>query len=135
VCGQSADDATVQLPAPCRFGRAHAPEVSLSTAVSERDRCGLPVADAHWAKGGCTSTIAATQGARIRHTLDRDSEAYKDLYALRTMVERINSQAEALDIIHPKLRHGSAIVNRNTLTYVLINLRALKRVRERAAKC
>ncbi len=94
-----------------------------------------PIADAHFAKGGCTTTIAATQGARIRHTLDRESEPYKDLYALRTMVERINSQAEALAILHPKLRHGSAIVNRNTLTYVLINLCALKRVRERAAKC
>ena len=45
------------------------------------------------------------------------------------MVERINSQAEALAILHPKLRHGSAIANRNTLTYVLINLRALGRRR------
>ena len=66
---------------------------------------------------------------RIRHTLDRESEQYKDLYALRTMVERINSQAEALEIIHPKLRHGAAIANRNTLTYVLINLRARQRIR------
>jgi hypothetical protein len=45
------------------------------------------------------------------------------------MVERINSQAEALDILHPKLRRGQAIVNHNSLTYVLINLRALARVR------
>jgi hypothetical protein len=44
------------------------------------------------------------------------------------MVERINSQAEALGILHPKLRRGQAIVNRNTLTYVLINLRALARI-------
>jgi hypothetical protein len=58
-----------------------------------------------------------------------ESEAYKRLYAMRTMVERINSQAEALDILHPKLRRGSAIANRNTLTYVLINLRALSRLR------
>ncbi len=43
------------------------------------------------------------------------------------MVERINSQAEALEMIHPKLRSGRAIANRNTLTYVLINLRALAR--------
>ena len=48
------------------------------------------------------------------------------------MVERINSQAEALDIIHPKLRSGRAIANRNTLTYVLINLRALHRIRTAA---
>ena len=43
------------------------------------------------------------------------------------MVERINSQAEALAIIRPKLRNGRAIANRNTLIYVLINLRALAR--------
>ena len=91
-----------------------------------------PIADPHFLKGGCTTTLAASKGARIRHTLDRQSEEYKHLYAKRTMVERINSQAEALDIIQPKLRSGKAIANRNTLTYVLINLRALKRVRAAA---
>jgi hypothetical protein len=88
-----------------------------------------PIADPHWETGGCTTTLAADTGARIRHQLDRESEEYKQLYARRTMVERINSQAEALDIIHPKLRSHKAIANRNTLTYVLINLRALSRVR------
>jgi hypothetical protein len=88
-----------------------------------------PIADAHFEGGGCTSTIAMSAGARIRHQLDRESPQYKDLYAQRTMVERINSQAEALDILHPKLRRGRAIANRNTLTYVLINLRALMRLR------
>jgi hypothetical protein len=88
-----------------------------------------PIADQHWEKGGCTTTIAMSEGARIRHQLDRESEAYKRLYARRTMVERINSQAEALDILHPKLRRGTAIANRNTLMYVLINLQALSRVR------
>ncbi len=48
------------------------------------------------------------------------------------MVKRINSQAEALELIHPKLRNGRAIANRNTLTYVLINLRALGRLRAAA---
>jgi len=33
--------------------------------------------------------------------------------------------------LHPKLRHGMAIVNRNTLTYVLINLRAAPHPRRR----
>ncbi len=83
-----------------------------------------PCGDAHFAKGGCSTTIANTRGARIRHELDRESDTYKKMYALRTMVERINSQAEALDILRPKLRRGQAIINRNTLTYVLINLRA-----------
>ncbi|MBK9715723.1 MAG: hypothetical protein IPO81_31240 [Kouleothrix sp.] len=35
-------------------------------------------------------------------------------------------------MLHPKLRRGRAIANRNTLTYVLINLRALKRIRNAA---
>jgi hypothetical protein len=46
----------------------------------------------HWAKGGCTTTIAAGAGSRIRHQLDRDGDDYKALYAHRTMVERINTQ-------------------------------------------
>ena len=112
----------------------------------EREKCGCPllhptptgqvcpIAEAHWDKGGCTTTIATSIGARIRHQLDRESAAYKTLYAQRTMVERINSQAEALDIIHPKLRSGRAIANRNTLTYVLINLRALQRIRSAATE-
>ncbi len=91
-----------------------------------------PCDDAHVAKGGCTTTIANTAGARIRHQLDRTTEAYKTLYAMRTMVERVNSQAEALDMLHPTLRRGAAIVNRDTLTYVLINLRALARRRAAA---
>ena len=110
----------------------------------EREKCGCPlllgtptgavcpIADPHWDKGGCTTTLATSKGARLRHTLDRESKPYKTLYAKRTMVERINSQAEALDIIHPKLRSHKAIANRNTLTYVLINLRALARVRNAA---
>lgn len=92
-----------------------------------------PCDDAHFAKGGCTTTIATTKGARIRHELDREGADYTRLYALRTMVERVNSQAEALDILHPKLRRGQAIINMNTLRYILINIRALHRVRAAAA--
>jgi hypothetical protein len=39
------------------------------------------------------------------------------------MFERISSQAEALDILRPKLRRDRAIANRNILTYVLMMLR------------
>ena len=88
-----------------------------------------PLNDEHFAKGGCETSLANTPGARIRHELDRTSERYRTLYTQRTMVERINSQAEALGMQRPKLRRGSALVNRNTLTYVLINLRALARLR------
>jgi hypothetical protein len=45
-------------------------------------------------------------------------------------VERINSQAVALDIERPHLRNRHAIANQNTLIYVLINLRFLQRLRE-----
>jgi hypothetical protein len=69
-------------------------------------------------------------GARLRYTLDRDSETYKQLYNQRTAVERINSQAVALGIECPHLRNGLAIANQNTLIYVLINLRFLQRLRE-----
>ncbi len=106
-----------------------------------REKCGCPllhpqpsgascpIGDPHFSKGGCTTTLAANCGSRIRHTLDRESAAYKQLYAKRTMVERVNAQAEALGILHPKLRRGQAIANQNSLTYVLINLRALQRIR------
>lgn len=110
-------------------------------APHQREKCGCPLlhpsasgqscpsGDPHFATGGCTTTLATSVGARIRHQLDRESAAYKQLYAKRTMVERVNSQAEALGILRPKLRRGCAIANQNTLTYVLLNLRALGRIR------
>jgi hypothetical protein len=68
-------------------------------------------------------------GARLRYQLDRESAAYKSIYHQRTATERINSQALALGIERPHLRRQSAIANQNTLIYVLINLRALQRIR------
>jgi hypothetical protein len=93
-----------------------------------------PKHHANWAKGGCTSTLAASVGARLRYQLDRQSEAYKEVYKQRTATERINSQAVDLGIERPKLRNGHAVANLNTLIYVLINLRALQRVRQRKAE-
>ena len=90
-----------------------------------------PVDHDNWPKGGCVTTLATCEGARIRYQLDRDSDLYKDIYHQRTATERINSQAVELGIERPKLRNGQAIANQNTLTYVLINLRALKRIRAR----
>jgi hypothetical protein len=75
------------------------------------------------------TTIATSIGARIRHQLPRDSQAYKHIYQQRTAVERIFSQAKALGIERPKLRNGQAIANLNTLIYTLINLRLLQRIR------
>jgi hypothetical protein len=90
-----------------------------------------PIDDPHWPKGGCKTTLADSVGARIRHQLDRDSEAYKEIYKQRTATERINALATDLGIERPKLRNGAAIANLNTLIYVLLNLRALQRVRAR----
>ncbi len=73
--------------------------------------------------------MGSTSGARLRYTLDRDSDAYKLIYNQRTAVERINSQAKALGIERPILRNGKAIANQNTLIYLLINLRFLHRLR------
>jgi hypothetical protein len=90
-----------------------------------------PVDEPRWAKNGCTTTMPTSIGARIRYTLDRQGEAYKDAYRQRTATERINSQAKALGIERPHLRNGQAITNRNTLIYTLINLRCLHRIRHR----
>jgi len=70
-------------------------------------------------------------GARLRYQLDRESDRYKEIYKERSATERINSQATALGIERPKLRNQQAIVNQNTLIYVLINLRTLHRIRAR----
>jgi hypothetical protein len=86
-----------------------------------------PIDDPHWERGGCTTTLATSMGARIRILLDRESPIYQAAYAQRTIVERINSQATALGIERPKLRNGAAIANQNTLLYVLLNLRAVQR--------
>lgn len=93
-----------------------------------------PVHDRHWDKGGCTTTLPTSIGARLRHTLDRQAAAYQDVYKQRTATERINSQAVELGIERPKIRNGQAIANLNTLIYVLINLRALHRLQRRKAE-
>ena len=89
-----------------------------------------PIQHKNWPRG-CTTTMATSIGARIRYQLDRESQAYKDVYKQRTATERVNNQAVALGIERPRVRNGHAITNQNTLIYVLINLRALHRVRRK----
>jgi hypothetical protein len=96
------------------------------------DSC--PIDHKRWPKGGCTTTIPTSTGTRIRYQLDRQGEAYKQVYKQRTASERVNSQAVELGIERPKIRNGQAIANQNTLIYILINLRALHRVRRRKAR-
>lgn len=92
-----------------------------------------PISHNNAAKKGCTAMMPVSPGARLRYTLDRQSEPYKAIYHQRTAVERINSQAFALGIERPHLRNGSAIANLNTLIYTLINLRLLRRLRQAIA--
>jgi hypothetical protein len=99
----------------------------LKSAIPARRSC--PAHHANWKRQGCTAMMPISIGARLRHTLDRESELYQQIYRQRTAVERINAQAVALGIERPHLRNGSAIANQNTLIYLLINLRFLQRLR------
>lgn len=78
---------------------------------------------------GCVKHINIEAGGWMRVRLDRQSDTYKLLYNQRTAAERINSQAKALGIENPKVRNIYSVINLNTLTYLVINARALQRVR------
>jgi hypothetical protein len=93
-----------------------------------------PVNHDRWPHGGCTADMPVSIGTRIRYQLDRKSEAYKLVYDQRSATERINSLAKDLGIERPHLRNGQAIANLNTLIYVLINLRALRRIIARKSR-
>jgi hypothetical protein len=83
-----------------------------------------------FAKGpGCVKYINIEAGGLMRVLLDRTTASYKDLYRQRTAAERINSQAKALGIERPKVRNEASVRNLNTLTYLVINMQALARVR------
>ena len=88
-----------------------------------------PVNHEKWEKGGCATKIPESIGSRLRHQLDRESQEYKDAYKERTATERVNSQAKDLGIERPKLRNKHSVTNQNTLIYVLINMRALARIK------
>jgi len=89
-----------------------------------------PIPHENFTKGGCTVTLPASIGSRLRYTLDRQAQRYTDAFKQRTAVERIFSQAKELGIERPMLRNGAAIANWNTLIYTLINLRLLARIRQ-----
>jgi hypothetical protein len=89
-----------------------------------------PVQHKNWAKEGCIATMPTSIGARLRYQIDRQSAEYQDVYRQRTASERINAQAVELGIERPHIRNGAAIANLNTLIYILIDLRALQRIRQ-----
>lgn len=84
-------------------------------------------------KGGCTKSINLEAGGRMRIELDRQGAAYQTIYPQRTSAERINSQAAALGITHPKVRNARSVHTLNTLTYIVINVRALLRIQDHHA--
>jgi len=61
--------------------------------------------------------------------MDRTSPLYHAVYNQRTSCERINSQAKELGIERPKVRNRQSVANLNTLIYLIINVRAIERVR------
>ncbi len=83
---------------------------------------------------GCVKYRNLELGAQLRVELDRHSEEYDTAYDDRTAAERINSQAKAFGIERPKLRRLRSIRNQNTLIYIVINLKAIQRVRALKAK-
>jgi hypothetical protein len=78
---------------------------------------------------GCVKDINIEAGGIMRVTLDRTGPLYKTVYNQRTCCERINSQAKELGIERPKVRNIHSVRNLNTLTYLIINVRALSRAK------
>jgi hypothetical protein len=78
---------------------------------------------------GCVKDVNWERGALMRVTLDRTSPLYHVLYTQRTSAERINSQAKELGIERPKVHNLRSVKNLNTLTYLVINVRALVKVK------
>ncbi len=74
---------------------------------------------------GCVKDPNWEKGGLMRVLLDRDGPLYHVIDHQRTACERINSQAQALGIERPKVRNGHSVAHLNTLTYLVINARAL----------
>src|SRR5207248_4196671 len=91
-------------------------------------RTGETCPHAQFVKGkGCVKDPNWEQGGLMRALLDRTSPLYHVVYTQRTACERINSQAQALGIERPKVRNIHSVRNLNTLTYIIINARALQK--------
>ena len=65
--------------------------------------------------------------------LDRQADGYKRMHRQRTVAKRITNQAKALGVERPQVSNSASIHNLNTLTYAVINVRALERARRRCS--
>src|SRR5213082_3198699 len=64
----------------------------------------------------------------MRVTLDRQGPLYQAVYRQRTSTERANSHAKKQFLLaHPLVRNIRSVRHLNTLTCILINLKALQR--------
>ncbi|MGH7866770.1 MAG: transposase [Candidatus Dormibacteraceae bacterium] len=85
---------------------------------------------AQFAKGrGCVKDVNWEAGGKARVTLDRDSSQYKTIYRQRTSCERVNSHSKSYGLARPKVRNQRSVAHLTTLTYLLLNLKALHRAR------
>lgn len=79
---------------------------------------------------GCVKDVNGEKGGLMRVLLNRDSPQYLTVYHQRTSCERVNSHSkEQFGLAHPKVRNQRSVEHLTTLTYVLINLKALQRAR------
>jgi hypothetical protein len=78
---------------------------------------------------GCVKDVNWEAGGKARVLLDRHSDAFKTVYRQRTSCERVNSHSKAFGLARPKVRRQRAVEHLTTLTYILINLKALQRAR------
>lgn len=83
---------------------------------------------------GCIKYRNLEEGARLRLQMDRSSAEFDKAYDDRTAAERVNSQAKHFKIERPKLRRLRSIRNQNTFIYIVINLKAMQRIRATKAE-
>lgn len=78
---------------------------------------------------GCRKDGNWELGGRMRVMLDRSDPLSHAISTQRTSAERITSQAKELGIERPKVRTIRSVRNLNTLTYLIMNVRALKKAK------
>jgi hypothetical protein len=78
---------------------------------------------------GCVKDVNIEKGGQMRLLLNRSAPLYRAVYNQRTGAERINSRAKEWGIERPKVRNRRSVERINTLTYIIINLRALQKAR------
>ena len=78
---------------------------------------------------GCVKDVNQEKGALMRSRLDRHGPLYQAVYHQRSSAERINSKAKELGLERPKVRNIRSVRHLNTLTYLVLNVRALAKAK------